>query len=44
MQDVCNSIAITYDIKFNAKKSIGIKFVEKVVDTELLYFSGNLIR
>ena len=26
MLDICNSFADMYDIKFNAKKSLGIKF------------------
>ena len=37
MLDICNSLADMYDIKFNAKKSLGVKFGRQQVMSEILY-------
>ena len=43
MLDICNSFADMYDIKFNAKKSLGIKFGGQQVMSEVLYLGNSRI-
>ena len=43
MLDICNSFADMYDIKFNAKKSLGIKFGSQQVMSEVLYLDNSRI-
>ena len=43
MFDICNSFADMYDIKFNAKKSLGIKFGGQQVMSEVLYLGNSRI-
>ena len=43
MLDICNSFADMYDIKFNAKKSLGIKFGCEPVMSEILYLGNSRI-
>ena len=43
MLDICNSFADMYDIKFNAKKSLGIKFGGQPVMPEILYLGKSRI-
>ena len=41
MLDICNSFADMYDIKFNAKKSLGIIFGGQQVMSEVLYLGNS---
>ena len=43
MLDICNSFADMYDIKFNAKKSLGIKFGGQQIMSEVLYLGNSRI-
>ena len=43
MLDICNSFADMYDIKFNAKKSLGIKFGGQPVMSEIVYLGKSRI-
>ena len=43
MLDICNSFADMYAIKFNAKKSLGIKFGGHPMMSEILYLGKNRI-
>ena len=43
MLDICNSFADMYDIKFNAKKSLGTKFGGQQVMSEVLYLGNSRI-
>ena len=44
MLDICNSFTDMYDIKFNAKKSLGIKFGGQPVMSEVLYLDKSRIK
>ena len=43
MLDICNSFADMYDIQFNAKKSLGIKFGGQPVMSEVLCLAKSRI-
>ena len=43
MLDICNSFADMDDIKFNAEKSLGIKFGGQPVTSEVLYLGKSII-
>ena len=43
MHDICNSFADMYDIKFNSKKLLGIKFGGQPVKSEILYLGKSRI-